>query len=190
MLSNYPENEGLAYFYCNRNETERQDPRLVLSSFVKQLSTSRTNVAVHNSLVKLYTSKKRVGFPSGKLSIEESQDLLLEITQSYPQTTLVLDALDECDKQTRSKLVATLDALVSQSSTVIKVLISSRADSDIKLRFEGGPNVNIRATDNETDIAKFIDDKIKNSPQYSHSPIELSLEREIHEKLVEKAGGM
>ena len=190
MRNNSSANEGLAYFYCNRNERERQDPKLVLRSFVRQISASQNALAIHSSLVKLYKSKEQAGFPSGKLTIEESQALLLEMTQNYSNITLVVDALDECDKNTRSELVATLDMLVSQSSTAVKVLISSRPDPDIKYRFEGGPNVNIRAVDNENDIAKFIDDKIKNHPKYSQSPIKASLEREIREKLVEKAAGM
>lgn len=38
-LEKQPNEEGFAFFYCNRNEAARRDPLSVLSAFVRQLST-------------------------------------------------------------------------------------------------------------------------------------------------------
>jgi hypothetical protein len=83
-----------------------------------------------------------------------------------------------------------LDTLVTQSPKPVKVFISSRPDQDIKHRFGCGPNVHIKATDNRDDIAKFVDDKLNNSPEYWQNSINRDLKREICETLVDKSEGM
>jgi hypothetical protein len=186
----YPNDEALAYFYCDRNESARQDPELILSSFVRQLSLSRNGDAIQHSLVQLYYQKRKTGFASGKLKIEESRDILLQLVRTYPQTTLVLDALDECHIETRTQLVDILDTLVTQSPKPVKIFISSRPDQDIKHRFGCGPNVHIKATDNRDDIAKFVNEKLNNSPEYWQNSINRDLKREICETLVDKSEGM
>jgi hypothetical protein len=186
----YPNDEALAYFYCDRNESARQDPELALSSFVRQLAMSRNSDAIQHSLVQLYYEKRRKGFASGKLKVEESRDVLLQLVRIYPQTTLVLDALDECNKETRAQLVDVLDALVTHSPRPVKVFISSRPDRDIKHRFEYGPNVQINAQDNRDDIIKFVDDEINNSPKHWRNSIKPDLKKEIYEILVNGSEGM
>jgi hypothetical protein len=163
---------------------------LILSSFARQLSLSRNGDAIQHSLVQLYYQKRKTGFASGRLKIEESRDILLQLVRTYPQTTLVLDALDECHKETRTQLVDILDALVTQSPKPVKIFISSRPDQDIKHRFGHGPNVHIKATDNRDDIAKFVNDKLNNSPEYWQNSINRDLKREICETLVDKSEGM
>ncbi|KAH0538447.1 hypothetical protein FGG08_004945 [Glutinoglossum americanum] len=186
----HPNDEALAYFYCDRNESVRQDPELILRSFARQLSVSRNSDAIQHSLVQLYYQKRKNGFASGKLKIEESRDVLLQLVRIYPQTTLVLDALDECHKETRAQLVDILDMLITQSPKPVKIFISSRPDRDIKHRFECGPNVHIKATDNHDDIAKFVDDRLNNSPEDWRNSISPDLKREIREVLVDKSEGM
>lgn len=108
----------------------------------------------------------------------------------YPQVTLIVDALDECDKKTRAQFVNVLDNLVLKSPRPVKVFISSRPDRDIKSRFEGGPNVEIRATDNQDDIEKFIHHEIYSSPQYWQDQVGLDLMQTICDVLVDWSQGM
>jgi hypothetical protein len=180
----------LAYFYCDRNQPDCREPTLLLNSFVRQLSVSKKDGSIQPPIVELYKQKKRTGFASGTLDIEESRDILLQLVQSCPQITLVVDALDECNKRTRTQLVDILDMLVSQSPNLVKIFISSRPDQDIKHRFNGGPNMEIKATDNRNDITKFVVDKMDNSPLYWRSQIGPDLRKEICEKLVNKSEGM
>jgi hypothetical protein len=146
--------------------------------------------SIQHSIVDLYKQKKQRGFASGTLDIEESRDVLLEQIQNYPQITLVVDALDECNPKTRKQLVDALDMLVSQSPNLVKIFISSRPDQDIKHRFEGGPNLDIKATDNRDDIAKFVADMIDNSRQDWQNRISPDLKMQICKTLVDKSDGM
>lgn len=189
-LGNVRNDESLAYFYCDRNQSDRRNPVSVLRSFVRQLSASDSQDAIQPSLVRLYTEKEKKGFASNEISIEESEKIILELVNIYPQTTLVLDALDECDRRTRGRLIKVLDGLLEQSSKPIKIFISSRPDQDIKDRFDGGPNVGIKATDNQGDISTFVDDKIEKSPKKWQNKISADLRQDIRKTLVEKSNGM
>ena len=83
-----------------------------------------------------------------------------------------------------------LDILVSgKSFNLVKVFISSRPDLDIKHQFSGGPNMEIRATDNEKDIAKVVDDKIRDKKEW-YCKISSELRELISETLVSKSDGM
>lgn len=182
--------EAFAYFYCDRNESNRREPTLILSSFVRQLSTPRKNDAISRSIVRLYNQKRRTGFASGELSFEESQTALADLFQTYPQTTLVVDALDECDKKTRLRFMKVLYKFIAESSKPLKILISSRRDRDIKHHFEDGPDLEIRASDNRDDIAMFVNHRITTSERYWQDKISPELKNLICNTLVERSEGM
>lgn len=107
----------------------------------------------------------------------------------YSQTTVVLDALDECDVKERGLLMATFDSLLRKSSNPVKIFISSRPDVDIKDHFMNLPNVEIRATDNDRDIAKFVDSEITKNPRWGKK-IAQDLQNQIVNTLLEKSQGM
>lgn len=161
-----------------------------MSSFVRQLSTSQNDDAIPLSTVHMYHQKRQNGFASGQLKLEESQTVLSDLLQIYPQITLVVDALDECDKSTRSAFIKTLDTLVDESPKPVKVFISSRRDRDIKHRFEGGPNIEIRATDNRDDIATFVSHEVTANENFWQGDISSELKELICNTLVDKSGGM
>lgn len=50
----------------------------------------------------------------------------------YGNSTIILDALDECDLKTRENLITRLTKLSIDSRGCIKLLISSRSELDIK----------------------------------------------------------
>ena len=188
-----PQGEALAYFYCDRNQPDHQSHEQILRSFVRQLSTHRDSNMIPSCIDKCYAGKENLGFASPSLTFQECSALVRELFGMYSKVTLVLDALDECDRSTRHILINEVDKLVSGSASCsIKVFISSRPDKDIKHRFQVGPNVCISATDNGADIKKFIVDTINTSPpdwleEVTSVP---GLREEIVDTLHEKADGM
>ena len=185
--------EALAYFYCDRNQPDRRSIDQIMKSFVRQLSTPRDSDMIPSCIGRCYAEKEKPGFASVGLTFQECCALVRELVREYTKVTLVLDALDECDRETRHKLVNEIDQLVSNpTSCIIKVFISSRPDKDIKHRFQVGPNVCISATDNGEDIKKFIVDTINNSPPDWREDVASTpgLQEEIVTTLHEKANGM
>jgi ankyrin repeat domain-containing protein 50 len=188
-LANQQNDEALAYFYCDRNQEDRQDPTSILRSFIRQLSVCQSQNALQSLIVAEYELRRQNGFSSGKFTFQECAKFLIDYVNIYPQTTLVLDALDECNPRTRKQLIEVFDSLLTESSKPVKIFISSRPDKDIKSRFQYGPNVGIQATDNHHDIAKFVDSKIEhNSTWFNNFPP--ALRDEVVQTLLSKSKGM
>lgn len=183
----------LAYFYCDRNQAARQSPEAVARSFIRQLSTAwYDNQLLPKVIEDVYAKKEAAGFASNELTFEECQELFPHLLKGYQRVTFILDALDECNKP-RDHLIKVIDTLLNSTNIcTCKFFVSSRPDRDIKHRFSGGPNVNIRATDNQQDIFAFINETIENSPQHWQDFVNSKpgLSDEIVQTLQGKAEGM
>ncbi|KAH8586045.1 hypothetical protein B0O99DRAFT_586459 [Bisporella sp. PMI_857] len=178
--------EGFAFFYCNRNEEERRKPLSVLRSYARQLSTAAGHPEKMRK--KLHDSWRETTLRGSDLGFEACHEQLLESVNLYPRTTLVLDALDECEPDSRRKLVNAIKLLLSKSERPLKVFISSRPNQDIRSHFISEPNVEIQARHNEEDIRKFIDEEIINHESWRDmSP---SLQEEIIKILFDRSQGM
>ncbi|KAK6082585.1 hypothetical protein SCUP515_02340 [Seiridium cupressi] len=186
LLEKRPEEEGFAFFYCNRNEEIRRKPLEILQCLVRQLSSAAGQAEeMRKSLYDFCIAKKRMG--SG-LSLQHCREQLLESVNLYAKTTLVLDALDECDPDTRAELTKTVEILLSQSRRPLRIFISSRPDRDIKAQFSLRPNIEIQAEHNEKDIERFVNEEIikHGGWQYMSSP----LRKEIVTTLLSRSDGM
>ncbi|QKX62010.1 uncharacterized protein TRUGW13939_09166 [Talaromyces rugulosus] len=182
-----PNHEAFAFFYCNRNESERRDPLYALQSYVRQLSTTARNSGdIRSELRALRHEVRSKG--GSDLSFNTCKEQLLESVNLYPKTTLVLDALDECEPDSRSRLIDTIEFLLSESKRPLKIFISSRPDGDIRARFLSRPNIEIQATDNQNDIEKFVNAEMVKHPLWEK--ISLSLQEEIIQTLLKRSNGM
>ncbi|VUC26892.1 unnamed protein product [Clonostachys rosea] len=178
-------NCGLAYFYCDRNDIGRRQPIAILSSFVRQLASpfGRTN-EVHQYIQAL---DKKLRSECLKMDLQLCQDALIELVASYKCSTIVLDALDECDEQTRSQLMRCLNETLSRCRN-LKVFISSRTEYDIKRFFNSQPTITIRATDNQNDIESFVRQKLSSDVHWNN--LDAELQKEAQATLFAKSKGM
>ncbi|KLJ12837.1 hypothetical protein EMPG_12155 [Blastomyces silverae] len=163
--------EGFAFFYCNRNESIRREPLAVLRSFVRQLSSTVNYQHSIQKRVREYYLRSRQG--ASEPTIRECKELLLELINIYPKTTLILDALDECEERSRTVLFELFDYLVTKAAKPVKVFISSRPDIDIKNTFRSHANIRIQASDNDDDISKFVKSEITRHPRWNKMSVEL-----------------
>lgn len=126
----------MAVFYCSRNtaEPERGQPVEILSALLRQLASSKPDVPIRDAVAKEYEIRKKKAeedcSPLRKLTIRDCTELILHLNTERP-AMIILDALDECDEATRHELLKSLDKIISQSESLIKVFISSRDDVDI-----------------------------------------------------------
>ena len=182
--------EELAFFYCDRNQDDHQDPERILSSLVRQLSTFGNHSSIQRAISELYKEEEQAGWPSGRLKFEKSQVLLTQLVNTYPQVTIVIDALDEFNRESRERFVNFLSTLANNSPTLLKICISSRPDADVKDWFEGGPNIEIAASENGGDIALFVQERLDNSPALWRKKVGPALRQRISETVVGQGDGM
>lgn len=131
-----------------------------MNTIVKQLSSPQDGLPLRKEVVSVYEARKKSGFSSKSLAFQESLDLIISLANTYLQTTIVVDALDEYDPEKRKRFLHSLQTIISDSSSLVKIFVSSRDDSDIVLRLEDVPNLSIEAKDNEEDIQKFVQQEI------------------------------
>lgn len=101
----------------------------------------------------------------------------------------MIDALDECDPRTRERLINILDNVLEESANLVKILISSRPDLDLKRQYQDRSHNEIQAINNRNDIARFVAAAI-DSKKGRHYEVFKELREEIAEVILEKSQGM
>ena len=185
-----------AYFYCSRNPAEpaRSKPEAILASIARQLANLKPENPLLEPTVISYKNEEMKGFPSGKLDIRKSCELILQLVEHYPLTTIVIDALDECDPETRFELLEGLERILQDSPNLVKIFVSSRDDQDITLHLQDYPNLEIASNKIEDDIIRFVKNEVhelvqkKKLLRYSSNDDELK--ELIINKVTEGAVGM
>ncbi|KAL7274140.1 hypothetical protein RUND412_002974 [Rhizina undulata] len=183
-------NDAVLYFYCKHGEKERQNPLSILSTLVKQLSLlTSPEGSLPQPVVSIFKHKSK----SGKLQLSESQELIASLAKNFIRTTIVIDALDDCDKQSRQELLTALEAIMKSSAGLIKIFVTSRPAYDIELKLEGVPNVYIHSSDNSGDIAAFVRAEVDRCILWKsllRGSVALELKESIIEKLTSGADGI
>ncbi|KFY17970.1 hypothetical protein V492_00220, partial [Pseudogymnoascus sp. VKM F-4246] len=185
-----------AFFYCSRNTAEpaRSNPDAIIASIVRQLSCLQPDFPLLGPVVATYRKREAEGFASGPLRIDESTALIIQLTEQYPMTTIVIDALDECDPETRTDLLETLEKILKESSRLVKIFVSSRDDQDIVCHLEDYPNLGISSDRNMDDITSFVrvetQDLIKKKKLLRSSTNKEELKEMIIDQVTKGANGM
>ena len=176
--------EGFAYFYFNQNEDERKEPVYAVRSWVRQLA------ALSRSPSKLRGLQKgnRKTHKEPDLSFDEWNIVLLDLVESYPRATLILDALDECDNGYRSQLFEVIDLLFCRSKTPLKLFISSRTDGNLKNSFHSHLSIVIHPGNNQEDIRIFIQKEITAHSRWEKMSVDLR--EHILKVLTTRSNGM
>lgn len=145
------------YFYCTRSaaEPERSNPNAVLASILRQLSCVQPGAPILSPVIDKYKIQGE-GFKSKGLDLDDSLGLIIRVLEDYSMTTIVVDALDECDPQMRQSLLDAFERILQDSVGLVKIFVSSRNDQDIVCTLRGYPNMSISSNKNTGDIAAFV----------------------------------
>jgi len=184
--------EKLVYFYCNRAEEARRDPEMIMSALIHQLAQADDR-KILKPVVDIYKDREQNGQISARLTLEESQELLVKIADIYPRTTICLDALDEVDHEIRIRLLKSLKHVIEKSKNLVKIFATSRNDMDIFLQFKEFPMIDLEPDDNISDINEFITWRMKNvirDRELLSGKVSDRLETEIRKALCERSKGM
>ncbi|KAL7266726.1 hypothetical protein RUND412_010717, partial [Rhizina undulata] len=191
FMNRMPENHGLTYFYSKYGETERQEPDSILSTLAKQLSLLSPEGFLPKAVISLYQEQKNDGVER-RLWLDESTELILQLSKAFEQTIIIVDALDECKKETRGKLLDALKELRS-STEGLKIFITSRNDDDIRVELENESDVDIQPSDNSSDIKRFVVaevDKYILKKKLLRGTVRPELKQTIMDTLTNRADGM
>lgn len=119
-----------AYVYCNFRRKEVQTVEHFLSSLIKQ--TARALAQNPDSVTKLYEENKRNGTIPSALDLS---DVLTSILGSFSTVFVLVDALDECDAESRFALLSVLVDLQKKTPATLKLFFILRPVPEIEERF-------------------------------------------------------
>lgn len=184
--------EAFAYFYCNKQDHNRSEPKAILRSIIRQLASGPrkclpTNTVVHKTVYNLWLNDRDQGILS---TFAQWEDCLLELVETYPRTTIVLDALDECNIEQRKGLINLLVRLTNRGAgtTAVKVFVAARPEDDISRDLQRSHLIQMQGQNNAEDIACFVRTKLAEHPRWPK--LSHDFQNELVEKLVEKSGDM
>ena len=161
-----PTPEKLAYFYCNRAEDNRREPQSILNTLIQQLAQAQTGPEEYGLLkpvVNIYRHREEKGQTSSRLNLGESQELLVQLSNMYPQITICIDALDEVETASRLSLLKALKNVIEKSENLVKIFATTRMDIDILRQFEMFPRIELQPDDNIGDINQFVKAKLQST---------------------------
>jgi hypothetical protein len=166
----------------------------LLRCILEQLSCSEEDLPIRLPVVEAYQLRRKEarGRNPGKLDLEDTVKVLLDLLESNP-ATIVIDALDECDPTRRQELLNSLQTIVKESNNVVKIFVSSRDDHDLVHRLSRSTNLYIDASQNMEDIMKFVNSRVRTAIRQEKilcGQVPAKLRDEIITTLIEKAKGM
>ncbi|KAL7276025.1 hypothetical protein RUND412_001020 [Rhizina undulata] len=163
-----------------------------LHGIVKQLSLLSPEGFLPKAVISLYEQQKNDGVESRRLSLDKSTELIRQLSKAFEQIVIIVDALDECDKETRHQLMTALKNLRS-STERLKIFITSRNDDDIRIQFETENEVFIQQSDNSNDIELFVVTEVEKyilAKRLLGGEVRPELKQAIIDTLIKGADGM
>lgn len=166
---------AFAYFYCQHDEPEKRDPKMLFGSLLHQLISQ---LPLHSPCIHAISLD----------TISDISKSIAAVAKEFRHTYLIVDALDECDIKAFPSIMSCFTLLSGDTS----LLITSRDDPLINKAFRAESTVSINPQDIEHDIKEFVKGKIYPSPGTESSICvkDQTLRDEIFKALVEGAHGM
>jgi len=184
----------MAYFYCNQAEENRREPRSILNTLIQQLAQDESaEDKLLEPVVDIYLEREKTGQVSSQLSLAESQQLLVQLTNTYPRTIICIDALDEVDHRQRIELLRSLKHVINHSKNLVKIFATTRMDPDILYQLKDFPKIELQSDDNISDINQFVNTKVQSAIDDGlllHGNVPHELKDEICDVLFERSKGM
>lgn len=157
---------------------------------LRQVSSPPGGQLLHQSLHHRYEERSITGL----ISIDECSETVIRIVDDRPLTYIVVDALDECDRENRWELINAFEHILQDSSSLVKIFVTSRDDQDLVLAMNNYPEVRIEATDNQDDISHYVshsvDQLIREKKMLPTQGVPDKLRAQIKQRLCEGAQGM
>ncbi|KFZ24288.1 hypothetical protein V502_01228 [Pseudogymnoascus sp. VKM F-4520 (FW-2644)] len=177
----------VAYFYFDFTDADKQKPELMVRSLISQLSEQCIRMPL--ALEALYSScDKGNRQPSLDALMNVLQQMLLEFPQSY----LILDALDECAD--RAELLSILEQIAGWQLEEMRVLVTSRKERDIESSLDEIVNreciICLQHQVVDKDIQTYVRQRLSNDKGLKKWQKDVKIRQEIEIALMEGSRGM
>lgn len=133
------------FFYCHYLKPERRETSSIIGALLKQLSMR----------CEILEPKMVSAFKDGTSMDNKSSEIALTaVLDSFEQTFIVIDALDECSVDERKAVVMLLTRLLKGSR--VKIFLTSRPENDLRRLLKDTVSHEIDTNDTAKDIGPFV----------------------------------
>ncbi|RYN60627.1 hypothetical protein AA0117_g13049 [Alternaria alternata] len=176
-----------AYFYFDFNDTQKQDPELMLRSLLCQLL--QRSVVIPKGVDALFSSCEN---GQRKPSSHALLQVIKEAAQEFTHVYVVLDALDECAQ--RSELMDMLETVAEWQLDNLHLLMTSRKERDIERSLEGyikeQDAVCLQRDVVDQDIQRYVQQRLHDDKSLAKWNKDAAVRQEIEVALMRRACGM
>lgn len=173
---------GLLYFYCAFDNAETTGTLQILCSLAAQLIRCLSQPE-HSSAMRLFESCDE---GTRTPSLDQAQDLLIDLTGELQTVYICLDALNECNEDDKTNLLHIIEVLVSRCDNLSVVMSSHSDDREVGAYLDGRPNITLSSAGLKQDIDYYIRYRIDRGPQR----LKRALSEQMIESLATSADGM
>ena len=177
----------MAYFYFDFNDINKQKPENMIRSLIEQLSGQSTKPLRRlESLFSFCNNGER------QPNLESLIEVLKEIIECLDDTSIILDALDECSE--REELFRIINEIQTWKPQRFCLLVTSRRLPDIEEALapltSSQDRICIQSKVVDADILAYINERLQNDQGLSRWRNKPQVQEEIRSVLMKKADGM
>ena len=189
VLHYYADDPGkvVAYFFFDFTDVEKQKPELMVRSLISQLSEQCIKMPLALEALYLFLDKG-----NRQPSLDALMNVLQQMLQEFPQSYLILDALDECTD--RAELMRILEQMAGWQLEKIHVLVTSRKERDIESSLEEIINeeyiVCLQSQVVDKDIQIYVRQRLSDDKGLKKWQKDAEIRQEIETTLMEGSRGM
>ncbi|KAI9737419.1 MAG: hypothetical protein M1834_009573 [Cirrosporium novae-zelandiae] len=204
-MSEEARNQGLIRISLLQIEKEKKEHDRIwlismLCSVDPEIKQRKYRSIIRQLLLRKDSIPKRIGrsineaFQDGLRSpgLDQLINILHQVTNMYPLTYIVIDGIDECEREVLEEVLSTINKL-STSPKHVKIFVSGRECSQLSVGLQKYPQMKISEALLAPDVETYVQDIIRSRIRDGHLPAVTqnpSLEQEIISELVTKAHGM
>ena len=146
----------IVYYYCDSSDSRSLTLQNILGTMIRQLLET---IVISE---KLEQQIERCFRPQARIATEEELfTLLFEAVQSYSSIYVLIDGLDECNKEDLNKILPMLGRLLQLTCPLIKIAIFSREENTIANALKEYPRIRISSDKISFDLSTFIKETVE-----------------------------
>jgi hypothetical protein len=187
------------YYYCGdiKGRGGRCDARDVMRSLLKQLTVKNEDTFEIVEQVHLEFRRREARREVGmgyvdKLEPHECTKWIAELLQTN-QAIIIIDAIDEIDVLDRHLLLKELIALRDDPARVVKMLLSSRDDTNLSQWLKGATELRLQSSLTQADMQNFIEYCVSTAVDNKHlldGGVDSAFRSELISFFLDRADGM
>lgn len=174
------------FYFCDSSDPRSLKLGNILGTIIRQLLET---IVISEVIEKQIESCFR---PHGRVATEEELfTLLLDAVKSFSEIYILIDGLDECDKDDINKILPMLSQLLRSTRPLLKIALFSREENNIANAVKSFPRVRVSSDKISLDLSTFIKETVESKIVCGHLCIsEPLLKVEVINALIDGAQGM